>query len=66
MRVIDERLETVLLNVACVVASGFTAFVLGMWAKTGSADPAAVVGDLLVWAVLAFGWFYRAGERNPS
>ncbi|WP_110180523.1 hypothetical protein [Nocardioides solisilvae] len=59
----DERLETAALNVACVVASGFTAFVLGMWARTGETSAPAVLGVLLVWAVLAFGWFSRPRPR---
>jgi len=57
--VTDERLETLALHVACVVAAAFTAFVLGMWAETGQTTPAGVVGMLLVWAVLGFGWFSR-------
>lgn len=65
-RVTDDRLETLALNVACVVAAGFTAFVLGMWARTGETTPAAVVGMLMVWAVLAFGWFMAPTRRGLS
>ncbi len=64
--VIDERLETLALNLACVIASGFTAFVLGMWAKTGSVEPAAVAGMMLIWGVLVVGWVTGPARRGLS
>ena len=62
----DERLEVFARNLAWVVASGFTAFVLGMWARTGATDPAPVVGMITVWGVLAFGSLTGPARRGTS
>ena len=64
--VIDERLETLALNAAWVVAAAFTAFVLGMWQRTGEVEAPALVGVVLVWGVLAFGAVSRPRRRGAA
>lgn len=58
----DERLETLCLNLASVLASGFTAYTFGTWAQTGSVDVVLVVASVLIWVVLATGWRSWAGD----